>query len=180
MSDGTGPVGRLDAAADRGLERLRTFRPSVVVFGAASRFGDFSVVWHVIGIARAVGSVRRLREAVFLSCALGIESLVVNQGVKRLFRRVRPTESGDDRFEVRRPRTSSFPSGHASSATFAVVVLAGFVGWPGSWLLVGVATVVALSRVVVRVHHMSDVLGGVFFGAVLGVAARAVASSLLG
>jgi membrane-associated phospholipid phosphatase len=34
------------------------------------------------------------------------------------------------------------------------------------WILVGV--VVALSRVVVRIHHLSDILGGLVVGAILG------------
>ena len=34
------------------------------------------------------------------------------------------------------------------------------------WILVGV--VIALSRVVVRIHHLSDILGGLVAGAVLG------------
>ena len=176
----SGPVSRLDGAADRAFEPLRNNRVAVAVFGAASRVGDFSVVWHAIGLLRSVGSVTRLREAVFLSCALGAESLVVNQGVKRLFRRTRPTPSGDGRFEVRTPSTSSFPSGHASSAAFAVVVLSGFTGWPTAWLFVGIGAVVALSRVVVRIHHMSDIVGGVAVGVLLGAVARTVATALLG
>lgn len=175
-----GRVSRLDGAADRALEPLRNNKVSVLVFGAASRVGDFSVVWHALGLLRAVGSLDRLREAVFLSCALGVESLVVNQGVKRVFRRARPTESGDERFDVRTPSTSSFPSGHASSATFAVIVLSGFTGWPVAWLFVAVGAVVALSRVVVRIHHMSDIIGGVAVGALLGLIARTVSAAVLG
>ena len=175
-----GRIGRLDRAADAALEPLRRNRATAALFGAASRVGDFSVVWHVTGLVRAVGSTARLREAVFLSCALGAESLVVNQGIKRMFRRERPTASGDDRFDLRTPSTSSFPSGHASSATFAVIVLAGFAGWPVSWLFVAIGTVVALSRAVVRIHHMSDIIGGIATGAVLGIAARAAASAVLG
>ncbi|MGA1363145.1 MAG: phosphatase PAP2 family protein [Ilumatobacteraceae bacterium] len=175
-----GHVSRLDGAADIALEPLRNNRATVAVFGAASRVGDFSVVWHALGLLRAVGSLERLREAVFLSCALGVESLVVNQGVKRMFRRERPTVSGDGRFDVRTPSTSSFPSGHASSATFAVIVLAGFAGWPVSWLFAVVGATVALSRVVVRIHHMSDVVGGIVVGALLGAVARAAAGAVLG
>ena len=37
------------------------------------------------------------------------------RAIKRLFRRTRPTEAGDPRYPVRRPGTSSFPSGHASA-----------------------------------------------------------------
>lgn len=179
MSNTGGPVPRIDAAADRLLEPLRNKKVSSVLFGTASTAGDFSIVWHIIGLLRAIGSVERLKEALFLSAALGVESLVVNQGVKRLFRRERPTESGDHRFDVRTPSTSSFPSGHASSATFAVFVLAQFSGWPVSWAYVAIALLVATSRVVVRIHHLSDVLGGIVTGALLGSAAVAVAGVVL-
>lgn len=180
MTAGNGGLARLDAAGDRLLEPLRNNKVSKTMFGFASRVGDFSIVWHVIGFLRAIGSVDRLRQAVFLSLALGVESLVVNQGVKRLFRRERPTESGDHRFEVRTPSTSSFPSGHASSATFAVFVLASFAGWPVSLVFVAVAATVALSRVVVRIHHLSDILGGIVVGALLGCVGVAVAGPVLG
>lgn len=178
MSVPLGPIARLDAAGDRVLEPLREKKASSALFGIASKVGDFSIVWHVIGLARAIGSIDRLRQALFLSVALGVESLIVNQGVKRLFRRERPTESGDHRFDVRTPSTSSFPSGHASSATFAVIVLAHFAGWPVSAVFVAVAVVVAMSRVVVRIHHLSDVLGGIATGALLGTIAVAVAGAV--
>ena len=109
---------------------------------------------------------------------VGAESLVVNQGIKRLFRRTRPTEAGDDRFPVRRPTTSSFPSGHASSAAFAATVLTGWDGggsprcggrWPST---------VAVSRAYVRIHHASDVVAGLATGAALGLAARRLLSAV--
>lgn len=171
-------VSRFDAAGDRVLEPLRNNRSVSIVFGAASTVGDFSIIWHVIGLARAVGSMARLQEAVFLSCALGVESLVVNQGVKRVFKRERPTVSGDERFDVRAPSTSSFPSGHASSATFAAILLVHFIGMPWGLAFVALALVVALSRVVVRIHHLSDIVGGILVGAVLGAAAVLVAGTM--
>lgn len=169
-----------DRAADHVLEPLRTNRVSNRVFGIASHVGDFSVVWHVIGLLRAIGSIDRLQQAFALSAALGIESLVVNQGVKRIFRRERPTVSGDDRFAVRTPSTSSFPSGHASSATFAAIVLTSFTGFPTATAWIAVAVVVALSRVVVRIHHLSDIIGGIVTGAILGAIAVPVVTAVVG
>ena len=168
-----------DEAGDRVLEPLRNHRASNALFGFASKVGDFSVVWHIIGLLRAIGSVHRLQQALALSVALGVESLIVNQGVKRLFKRERPTTSGDHRFEVRTPSTSSFPSGHASSATFAAIVLTSFTGFPlaAAWLII--ALVVALSRVVVRIHHLSDIVGGIVTGAILGGIAVPILSSIL-
>lgn len=173
-------VARLDATGDRVLEPLRENKLSSALFGIASTVGDFSIIWHVIGLLRSIGSVERLQQALFLSAALGVESLIINQGVKRAFRRERPTTSGDERFDVRTPSTSSFPSGHASSATFATMVLVHFVGWPWSWVFVAIAAVVATSRVVVRIHHLSDIVGGVVFGVLLGLMGQLAAAAVFG
>ena len=75
-----------DDAGDRLLEPLRNNSLSVRFFNAASTVGDFSIVWHIIGLLYAIGSLHRLREALALSLALGAESLIVNQGIKRIFR----------------------------------------------------------------------------------------------
>lgn len=171
---------QIDAAGDRWCESLRRVRAARVMFGVASAVGDFSIVWHATGLVRAIGSTQRLAEALVLSVALGAESLVVNQGIKKIFRRTRPTTSGDDRFSVRTPSTSSFPSGHASSAAFAVVVLTSFSGFAWTPLWGAMAVVVALSRVVVRIHHLTDVVAGIATGVVLGLAALPVVSALAG
>lgn len=172
-------MSHFDDAGDRILEPLRNKRFAIILFGLASTVGDFSVVWHAIGLLRAIGSVHRLQQALALSIALGIESLIVNQGIKRLFRRERPTVSGDERFTVRTPRTSSFPSGHASSATFAAIVLTSFTGFPIALLWIGIALIVALSRVMVRIHHLSDIVGGIVTGALLAAVAVPAISSIL-
>jgi undecaprenyl-diphosphatase len=94
--------------------------------------------------------------------------------VKRLFRRERPTTAGDDRYAVRQPSTSAFPSGHASAAAFAA---SAFIAWDGrKWApwWVTVATVVGVSRAYVRIHHASDVVGGALVGMLLGALARPV------
>jgi undecaprenyl-diphosphatase len=169
-----------DSAGDRVLEPLRANRITKTVFGFASTVGDFSIIWHVTGLLYAIGSMDRLQQAIALSVALGAESIIVNQGVKRIFRRERPTVSGDDRFDVRTPSTSSFPSGHASSATFAAMILIWMTGFPLAILWIIVAGVVALSRVVVRIHHLSDIVGGVITGAILGAIAVPIISSIIG
>jgi undecaprenyl-diphosphatase len=135
-------------------------------------------VWHILGLLYAIGSLQRLQEAIALSIALGVESLVVNQGIKRMFRRERPTASGDHRFDVRTPSTTSFPSGHASSATFAAIILTSYTGWPLVLLWTTIAVIVSLSRVVVRIHHLSDIVGGIATGALLSAPALVVLSAV--
>lgn len=172
-------VAALDAAADRVLEPVRDSRMGRIVFGLASTVGDFSLVWHATGLSLSLLGRIRLAETVVLSVALGVESLLVNQGIKRLFRRERPTVSGDGRFTLRTPSTTSFPSGHASSAAFATALLWSFTGAPLGLVWAAMAGIVATSRVVVRIHHLSDVLGGLVTGVVLGLVALPVASAVL-
>ena len=170
-------VDTFDTWVDDALERLRGNPIADRVFTTASHVGDFSLIWHGIGIARAV--VRgRPDQLVVLAVMLGAESLIVNQGVKRLFRRERPTTTGDDRLQVRTPTTSSFPSGHASSAAFAAMVLSGWDGPKLGMLWWKIAATVGISRAYVRIHHGSDVVAGALVGALLGVAGRRIAKRL--
>lgn len=172
-------IKRIDSVAEKATEPLRNNRVSNTIFGTASHVGDFSIVWHAIGLLRAIGSMDRFYEALALSIALGFESLIVNQGIKRLFRRERPTVDGDERFNIRKPRTSSFPSGHASSATFAAILLTSFSSGPIIIVWWIIAAVVAVSRIVVRIHHASDILGGIVTGALLGAIALPIVHSFL-
>lgn len=171
MSRSPFDIGRIDDSFDRLLEPARHNRVVQGFFSLLSRAGEFSLIWHAVIWLRAIGSGDRARDALVFSLLLGAESLVVNQGLKRLFRRQRPTINGDDRFNVRTPVTSSFPSGHSSSAFFAAVLLSTLV--PVSWAVMFfvLAALVALSRVMVRLHHFSDILGGACVGAALGLLA---------
>jgi undecaprenyl-diphosphatase len=112
--------------------------------------------------------------AVRVSAILGGESLLVNGAIKSLFRRTRPVWV-DDRprpHRLRTPRSSSFPSGHASSAFTAAGVLSQQDPlWP---LYYGIAAVVATSRVYVKIHHASDVVAGAALGVGLAAVARRV------
>ncbi len=101
---------------------------------------------------------------------MGAESLLVNGIIKSFFRRTRPAWEVERPLRVRRPLTSSFPSGHATSATSSGTALSEDDElWP---LYVAVAGVVATSRIYVRIHHASDVAAGVALGVVLGVVGR--------
>ena len=181
----TGPLSGLvervdsfDRRADAVLEAIRE-RPAVLaVFTTASHVGDFSMVWHAANLTRGV-VLRRPDQVVALAAALGVESLIVNQGIKRLVRRRRPTEAGDPRAPVRRPSTSSFPSGHASAGAFTATVLIGWDGPRSAPLWVGLAALVGSSRAVVRIHHASDVIGGAVVGTALGLVAHRVLAGVL-
>ena len=69
--------------------------------------------------------------------------------------------------QLRKPKTSSFPSGHSSSAVTAALLLSDSNPTlaPLWWAMAGI---VATSRVHVKIHHASDVVGGLAVGAVIG------------
>lgn len=166
-------IERLDHRADAWLERLRGNPVLDRLMPLATDAGEFSLVWHVSSVARGLARGRPDQIAA-LAVGIGAESLIVNQGVKRLFRRPRPTRDGDERYDIREPLTSSFPSGHASAATFAATVLIGWDGrrWAPLWGTMAAA--IALSRPYVRIHHASDIVGGIAVGAVMAVGARRI------
>ena len=163
-------VGRFDGRVDSAFDALRGRSVADRVFYAASELGDFSLIWLLLGALRGLRSERDRRAAVRLAVGLGVESVLVNVVVKSFFRRVRPETTFDRPRHLRIPRTSSFPSGHATSAFSAASLLAdGDSLWP---LYYAVAAVVAASRVHVKIHHASDVVAGAALGVVLGRALR--------
>ncbi|MBK9179047.1 MAG: phosphatase PAP2 family protein [Acidimicrobiales bacterium] len=164
-------VAAFDRQADTALDPLRGHPVADRVLYAASELADFSLLWHLIGAAEGLRSAPAARRSVRFAIALGAESLLVNQGVKRLFERGRPRHDGHRPHHLRRPSTSSFPSGHASAAFFAATILSA--GRPRTApALFGLAGLVGTSRAYVRIHHASDVVGGAAVGLVLGALAR--------
>ncbi len=163
-------VDRVDAVVDRWWDSLRGHPVVDRLFYTASEAADFSLLWHCGGVIEAIIEDDPM-VAVKMSAALGIESALINGAAKSLFRRGRPIHETQRPLHVRRPRTSSFPSGHASAAMVAAAMLSRH-GNTGAWY--ALAGVVAASRVHVRLHHTSDVVGGLAAGAVLGALARRV------
>jgi undecaprenyl-diphosphatase len=91
-------------------------------------------------------------------------SHVVVQILKRLVARARPcSPDGRPLALVDLPDPFSFPSGHAAAATAVAVTVAlaeSAVGVP----MLPVALAVSVSRVALRVHHVSDVVAGAALG----------------
>jgi undecaprenyl-diphosphatase len=98
---------------------------------------------------------------------IGIAAVVV-QVMKLLVRRPRPP--GEWGQGYRRLDPHSFPSGHAARAIM-LATMSMFLG-PAWWavLLLAWAPLVALSRVALRVHYLSDVVVGTVCGLICGVA----------
>ena len=163
-------MARFDLTAERAFDRLRGKQASDRVFYAASELGDFGLIWVILGTVKGLRKGDDLAGALRMIALMGAESVLVNGIIKSCFRRTRPPWEVERPLRVRQPLTSSFPSGHATSATSAAIVLSEDDElWP---VYVAIAAVVATSRIYVKIHHASDVAAGVALGVVLGVVGR--------
>ncbi|MDQ1468499.1 MAG: hypothetical protein QOH10_2914 [Actinomycetota bacterium] len=158
---------RWDLAIDRRLDRVRGPALDAIAYPLSSA-ADHSLLWDVCGTLTAIERGDDLGFATRFVAAMGLESLLTNGVVKTAFRRVRPAAYEDLVFSygLRRPITSSFPSGHATAAFCAARLLGDGAGW------YTLAVAVASTRVYVRLHHASDVVAGAAFGLVLGSVLR--------
>lgn len=163
-------VDAFDRRVDRQFDHIRGRPLADRIFYGASALGDHGMIWLMLGAIRGLRSERDWHAAVRVGAGVGIESALVNLGIKSLFRRRRPIWDLERPLRLRRPRTSSFPSGHATSAFTAAALLSDQDHFRP--LYYSIAVVVAWSRVYVRVHHASDVVVGILIGSLLGRAGR--------
>jgi undecaprenyl-diphosphatase len=162
----------LDRAVDTALAPARN--PVLdAVFYPLSSAADHSLLWvAAAGVREALGKARP-GTTIRLAAVLGVESAVTNLALKSVFGRIRPALdpalTGPLPWGLRRPVTSAFPSGHASAGFTTAVVLSRADPGPPWYLIAGL---VGFSRIYVRLHHTSDVIGGAALGLAFGYAAR--------
>lgn len=176
------------------LETLRTFDANASAWAETLRWGPLTVVfvvasmwwvkWPLLLAVGACGDAscrRRLPRAASAGfLAVGVAALLVTV-LKELFDRARPplADATLDPVGIV-PASASFPSGHAATA-FAAAVAVGLVHPRLRGPLLGLAALVALSRVYLGVHYVLDVLAGTMLGVAVGfAAARAVRSAAPG
>lgn len=155
-----------DRRVDREFDRLRGKPVADRIFYGASALGDHGLIWLMLGALRGLRSEHEWRAAVRVGAGVGLESAIVNLGIKSLFRRKRPAWELERPLHLRRPKTSSFPSGHATSAFTAAGLLSDQDRLKPVYYTI--AIVVAWSRVYVKIHHASDVVAGIVVGIGLG------------
>jgi undecaprenyl-diphosphatase len=160
------PVRRFDEWADHAFDGLRGDPVADRAFYAVTELGDFGLVWLLLGALRGLRSDDDADEFIRLAIAMGIESTAVNMGLKSLFKRERPVVQIPRPHKLRIPLTTSFPSGHATSAMVAATLLGE--GRRTAPLYYGLGVWVASSRVYVKIHHASDVAAGLVIGLALG------------
>jgi undecaprenyl-diphosphatase len=178
---GAGSVVRLVEANDhrlmRRVNRWRAPRWLRVWMIAATRGGD-GWLWYAMGLLVAVvGGQERFRALASAGVAVGVGiGLFLN--LKRAFGRKRPCALEPHCWATLLPPDQfSFPSGHTITA-FAVMVSLGeyyHAMLPGLFFC---ALSVALSRILLGMHFLSDVIAGAILGGMLGYSAALLFHSI--
>lgn len=134
-----------------------------------SRFGD-GYIWVVLGLSFYLFNLDKSSYYFLRGVAGALMSVLLFVLIKNTVHRSRPYERHTKHGPLMKaPDKYSFPSGHTMVA-FSMIFTAGTITW---WILpfvILVALLIALSRMLVRVHYPLDVTGGALFGSIVGIA----------
>jgi undecaprenyl-diphosphatase len=150
------------SARARAMDRMGRWR-FLAIFLAHS--GD-SWFWLIaLALVAWFGTPAWRLRALVLAAGVLITAVIV-MGLKFSVRRQRP--EGDWGNIYRKSDPHSFPSGHAARGSMLAVLAVGLgPAWFGVALLVW-APLMALARVMMGVHYLSDILAGLALGAIFG------------
>ena len=164
-----GYIDRRDHRLMRRLNRWRAPRWIRIWMLAATRLGD-GWIWYGLGLMLlAYGGPQRF-SAVGAAGAAAVLGIFVFKALKRLSHRQRPCQIEPHCWSnVLPPDQFSFPSGHTMTASSIAIVVSYF--YPAlEGVLFFLALSIAVSRIVLGMHFLSDVLAGVVMGVALGCA----------
>jgi undecaprenyl-diphosphatase len=144
---------------------------------AATRMGD-GWIWYTLAMILLVAGGPQRFAAVGAAGSAAISSVIVFKALKRLSHRPRPCQIEPHCWsKILPPDRFSFPSGHTMTAVSIALVLSYF--YPALQLpLYFLAGSIALSRIVLGMHFLSDVLAGTVFGLGLGCGALTAFAAL--
>jgi undecaprenyl-diphosphatase len=164
--------GHIERRDHRVMRRLNSWSaPRWIRFWmlAATRMGD-GWLWYSLGaILLAVGGSRAY-VAVGAAGSAAILGIFVFKTLKKISHRPRPCEVHPHCWStILPPDKFSFPSGHTMTA-FSIALVVSYFYPTLQWPLYFLAASIALSRIVLGMHFLSDVLAGALLGTALGVA----------
>ncbi len=160
----------LDAFVFRKISKLHS-RTNNRIMKFITTLGTGGLVWAILCIPMYFEG-DNLDAILCIVLGVLVAWLVGEVTIKRIVGRVRPIEQlPKEEHIIKRPRHSSFPSGHTASS-FSVVAVA-LVHLNFYWIIpiFIIASLISFSRIYLRVHYLTDVLAGVVVGMVCGFAA---------
>ena len=171
MQNAWAPLAVLDGDVAADLNAVVSQSPVAVgVLTALTTLGGTETAVLLFSLATLFLIVRRRRRLAVFVATTGIGLSVLVPVTKAIVDRARPVVASP---VVDTPSNASFPSGHATTAlvTFGMLLLLALPGVSRGarpWLIAGTAVVVvavALTRLALGVHFVSDVLAGWALGA---------------
>lgn len=131
--------------------------------------GDSGLLWILVSMGLIVNKKFR-RVGIISLLSLILCFLLNNIVIKNIIQRPRPFYSIQDlRILISIPSEFSFPSGHSSSSFAASTGMLLASKKKVFYLFYILAFLIAISRVYVGVHYLSDILVGAFVGILCGV-----------
>lgn len=172
-----GFIERRDHRVMRRMNRWRAPRWVRFWMILATRMGD-GWLWYGLGIMLLIDGGTQRFAAVGAAGSAGILGIFVFKGLKKLSQRPRPCQLEPHCWsKVLPPDRFSFPSGHTMTAfSIALVVSYFYPALKGPLFFLAVS--IAVSRIVLGMHFLSDVLAGMVLGVVLGCASITTFASL--
>lgn len=145
----------LDAAVSQGFEAHRRpgLNPAAIAVTSAWMLGAF--IWATTAFL----AWRKRWKAALVVAATTAATLAAGSLIKVLAARKRPYQTLEDFVALTTADDKSFPSNHTNAAFAAAFVLSAFLPRL-RWFFLAFACCIALSRLYVGVHYLSDVFGG--------------------
>jgi undecaprenyl-diphosphatase len=150
------------------LNQLNHYRAVSIAFGGISRLGD-GVFWYVLMALLLIVNGAGALETVLVMALTGLSGTLLYKALKGKTRRVRPCQRHSDIHLTTQPLdVHSFPSGHTLHAVCFSLIAVHY--YPSLLPLLLLFTIlVALSRLILGLHYLSDVLAATLIGACLAL-----------
>jgi undecaprenyl-diphosphatase len=172
-----GHIVRRDHRVMRRMNRWRAPRWIRYWMIAATRMGD-GWLWYGLGAMLLIFGGAQRYAAVASAGSAALVGILVFKLLKRLSQRPRPCQYEPHCWsKVLPPDKFSFPSGHTMTAfSVALVVSYFYPSLEGPLLFLALS--IAVSRIVLGMHFLSDVLAGAVLGVALGCASITAFASM--
>lgn len=129
--------------------------------------GNLGIIWLIISVLMLLKVEDRII-GVSVILALILTTIVGEGIIKHIVKRSRPFQNYEDELLINKPITYSFPSGHTASSFAALAVFLQMNGKLGL-IMSPIATLIAFSRIYLKVHYPTDVIFGIVLGITCGV-----------
>ncbi len=153
------------------LDWIQTLRNPILdnFFSYVTHLGGMGGIFWIVWAAVLLCIPKTRKAGIILSCALLADLILCNGLLKPLVARIRPYDVKDTiELIAARQKDFSFPSGHTAVCFTGTTALYLAKQIKMGHVALGIAIVVAISRMYLYMHYPTDVLGGIIVGVIAG------------